>query len=104
MIGVTFYAVPPPLQTYWFFGDNKLKNSTRKVQLFSTSFIQREFNGRMIRTVGYSANLSIQNFSNEWTEMKYSVFLQNEIGNTSKYFNTHEKGRPYLSLNTYKCF
>lgn len=98
LIGVKFYAVPPPLQTYWFFGDNKLENSTRKFQLFSNSFIQREMYGRMIRTVGYSANLLIQNYSNEWTATKYSVFLQNEMGNITKYFNTHEKGRNHFFL------
>lgn len=93
MISVQFYAVPPPVNTFWFFGDKQIKNSTQKVQSFSDIVIQREMYGRIMRTVGYSANLSIQNYSNEWTEIKYSVFLQNEIGNISKCFATHEKGR-----------
>lgn len=96
MISVQFYAVPPPVHTIWFFGDNKIKKSTQKVQSFSDSFIQREMYGRIMRTVGYSANLSIQNYSIERTGIKYSVFLQNEIGNISKYFDTHDNGRQHI--------
>ncbi|VDI15472.1 Hypothetical predicted protein [Mytilus galloprovincialis] len=109
-LSVQIYAEPHPVNVSWFVENVQITNSTSHLLAFSKTLMERKQHGKLIKTIGFLANLTSKNFVNG--RKTFCILVQNEIGNASEHFvigdlekeevtgsNVHQYDIPETNLN-----
>lgn len=99
-MSVHINAEPHPISVSWFIENVQIENSTKHMLAFSRTLVDRKLHGKLIKTIGFSANLTLKYFLN--VRKTFGILVQNEIGNASEQFIIGEElqGKSVIDLKT----